>query len=974
MVKSYLRYVGDEPFGVIAAPNANVCIHHNGAWAITPALQDIHIYHLQQGTLLHTLSYTPTSSSSPLPCVRVLTLHPLNPHVLAAGYDDGSIRLFSLTTFATTTTLHGHTSAVTALVFNGTGALLFSASLDTAVVCWDVVAERGVVRLKGHRDAVTGLALLENAELGHAHLVSASKDGTVKVWSLPSQHCTQTLVVDKEVWALAVDKAESCVITGGTEDALKLFRIRALPPSVLPKRKAPSISSDSADDDLLQPWGSLPRQSVRRVTSVMYAPDEKMVLVLSADKVADVFVVRGPEYAEKRRKRRRKREKRERAEHQAEGEVEKKETEEAIDDERSTDDARVDDHFTPLPVLRCDKRIVSAHFAPPPQQKRSSAALNASHRLLVSLADNSLTYYGLQLSALLSSTANSSEEEPYSALSTLELAGHRTPIRTLSLSSDGAMLLTASSEQVKVWNTASRLCIRTLSSGHALCSLFVPGNAHVVVGTKEGDVEWYDVNSARCLGKVKAHDGGSVYCMQLRPDGRGFATGGGDKQVKAWDFTLEEEPPSSPSPTPRPSQRALSIVLARTLTLTDDILCLRHSPNGKYLAVGLLDSTIKLFHADTFLFHLSLYGHRLPVLSVDFSSDSALLASGSADKNLKVWGVAFGDCHCSLFAHADSVTTVRWARGTHYVVSAGKDGAVKLWDADAREMVQEMRGHTSEVWTVDVTGQGGELIASAGNDRSVRLWRQGEDLIFLEEEREKRREEAAAADGKGRTTMGRLGDTEGVGERVEVEGEMVTGGANPETLQGGERLMEAIDMAEAERKRVDAHAAAEHKDHTGGADPLPSGGLAHALQLMAADRASKEGREAAPLAVNPFMQGMSPVGFVLSVLSALPLPSLDDCLLMLPFSYALRLLSLLCEALEREEGRVETVVHAALLLVAVHERQIVASRSHIGELKRLRKDVRATLRQLKDRYGTNRATLRLLQQRADEHKGRGTFG
>ena len=54
-----------------------------------------------------------------------------------------------------------------------------------------------------------------------------------------------------------------------------------------------------------------------------------------------------------------------------------------------------------------------------------------------------------------------------------------------------------------------------------------------------------------------------------------------------------------------------------------------------------------------FQFFLSLYGHKLPVLCLDISSDSKLLVSGSADRNVKIWGLDFGDCHKSIFAHDD---------------------------------------------------------------------------------------------------------------------------------------------------------------------------------------------------------------------------------------------------------------------------------------------------------------------------------
>jgi U3 small nucleolar RNA-associated protein 12 len=133
--------------------------------------------------------------------------------------------------------------------------------------------------------------------------------------------------------------------------------------------------------------------------------------------------------------------------------------------------------------------------------------------------------------------------------------------------------------------------------------------------------------------------------------------------------------------------------------MTDDILSVRFSPNGKLLAVALLDSTVKVFYQDTLKFFLSLYGHKvcfpyalsvvaainalqLPVLSMDISHDSKLLVTSSADKNVKIWGLDFGDCHKSLFAHDDSVMQVAFEAKSHYFWSVGKDKMLKYWDGD----------------------------------------------------------------------------------------------------------------------------------------------------------------------------------------------------------------------------------------------------------------------------------------------------
>ena len=55
----------------------------------------------------------------------------------------------------------------------------------------------------------------------------------------------------------------------------------------------------------------------------------------------------------------------------------------------------------------------------------------------------------------------------------------------------------------------------------------------------------------------------------------------------------------------------MSLVHVRTLKMSDDILSVRYSPNGKLLAVALLDSTVKVFYQDTLKFFVSLYGHKV---------------------------------------------------------------------------------------------------------------------------------------------------------------------------------------------------------------------------------------------------------------------------------------------------------------------------------------------------------------------------
>lgn len=78
-------------------------------------------------------------------------------------------------------------------------------------------------------------------------------------------------------------------------------------------------------------------------------------------------------------------------------------------------------------------------------------------------------------------------------------------------------------------------------------------------------------------------------------------SGGGDQTIKFWQFELIRDEQNETS------AKVLSLLHTRTLKVDDTVLCVRISPNAKFVAAALLDSTVKIFFLDTFKVNKQFY-------------------------------------------------------------------------------------------------------------------------------------------------------------------------------------------------------------------------------------------------------------------------------------------------------------------------------------------------------------------------------
>ena len=116
-------------------------------------------------------------------------------------------------------------------------------------------------------------------------------------------------------------------------------------------------------------------------------------------------------------------------------------------------------------------------------------------------------------------------------------------------------------------------------------------------------------------------------------------------------------------------------------------------------------------------------GHTDEVRSVAFSPDGKRIATGSPDKTVRLWNPATGQpLGAPLTGHTGPVNEVAFSPDGQRLASAGDDGTVRLWNPDTGQPLGDpLTGYTGQTFAVAFSRDGRRL-ATAGDDGTVRLW------------------------------------------------------------------------------------------------------------------------------------------------------------------------------------------------------------------------------------------------------------
>lgn len=303
------------------------------------------------------------------------------------------------------------------------------------------------------------------------------------------------------------------------------------------------------------------------------------------------------------------------------------------------------------------------------------------------------------------------------------------PVTALTFTPDGDSVVVSGHHELTIWNAKDgklQKRVRTRAE-RTYAMAFLKNGLLAVAGGRpgqEGDVRLYDlsakaketadgvafldgVNDKAVLVQSLFETDDSILCLAISGDGKKLAAGGTDRTVRVWDI----------------SEAPGKVKLEQTIeNHADWVLNVVFSADGKKLFTAGRDKTAKVWDLVAKESVQTFPDHQAIVYGIAVKPDGSTGYSVGADKQLRMWKIGSdGKQLRAAPGHSDEVFKISFAPDSKLLATVSADKSVRLWDPEKLTTSKTLSGLKDYIYALAFSPNGKHL-AAGGYDGEVRIW------------------------------------------------------------------------------------------------------------------------------------------------------------------------------------------------------------------------------------------------------------